>query len=83
MRLGILALAADGSFSDGTARATRVIRDLERAGLPLDGIATAVQGGFLSFDLFEIGTTTGSPRLPARRSGRPPRVRASRLSSSW
>lgn len=56
VRRGILAPAADGSFTDGTARATRVIRDLERAGLPLDGIAAAVEGGFLSFDLFEIGT---------------------------
>ena len=53
--LGILIPGEDGSFTAGAARVTRVIRDLERAGLPLDGIAKAVSAGFLEFGLFEQG----------------------------
>ncbi len=52
--LGILAAREDGSFSAGSARSARVIRDLQRSGLLLEDIAEAVQGGFLSFDLFDL-----------------------------
>jgi class 3 adenylate cyclase len=52
--LGILAAREDGSFTAGSARSARVIRDLQRSGLLLEDIAEAVQGGFLSFDLFDL-----------------------------
>jgi adenylate cyclase len=78
VRLGILTPGADGSFTPGAARATRVVRDLERAGLPLDGIAEAIQGGFLSFDLFDLGNydriaslTADTFRRAAERTGIP------------
>jgi adenylate cyclase len=53
IRLGILTRGEDGSFAPGAARTARVIRDLERSGLPLDGIAEAVAAGFLSFSVFD------------------------------
>jgi adenylate cyclase len=53
IRLGILTRGEDDSFAPGAARTARVIRDLERSGLPLAGIADAVAGGFLSFSVFD------------------------------
>ena len=68
----------DGRFTTGAARATRVIRDFERGGLPLDGIAEAVQGGYLSFGLFDLDTydriaalTSETFREAAERTGIP------------
>ncbi len=51
--LGILSPNDDGVFTPGSARATRVIRDLERSGLPLDAIASAVRAGELDFGMFD------------------------------
>jgi adenylate cyclase len=51
--LGIIP-SQDGSFTPGTARATRIIKDLERSGLPLDGIANAVKAGELDFGMFDL-----------------------------
>jgi hypothetical protein len=53
IRFGILTRGEDGSFTPSAARTARIIRDLERSGLPLDGIAEAVGAGFLSFSVFD------------------------------
>ena len=78
VELGILSPNEDGSFTAGAARAARVIRDLERGGLPLDGIAEAVKGGFISFDIFDLGNydriaslTADTFRQAADRAGIP------------
>jgi adenylate cyclase len=52
-RAGILWGDDDGSFTVGAGRAARIVRDLELAGLPLDGIAAAVREGFISFEIFD------------------------------
>jgi adenylate cyclase len=74
--LGILAAREDGSFTTGSARATRVIRDLQHSGLLLEDIAEAVKGGFLSFDLFDLDNydrisalTADTFRRTAERTG--------------
>ena len=54
VELGILAPREDGSFTPGASRATRVIRDLTRSGLPLEGIAGAVNAGELDFGMFDL-----------------------------
>jgi adenylate cyclase len=52
VRAGILAIDEEGSFTSGAARVARIIRGLQRSGLPLDAIATAVARGSLSFEVF-------------------------------
>jgi adenylate cyclase len=47
--VGLLAPDTDGAFSDGDARRARLYRGLERAGLPLEEVAEAVDRGGLSF----------------------------------
>jgi adenylate cyclase len=76
--LGILKPTDDGSFTPGAARAARVIHELERSGLPLDGIAEAVRGGHLDFGIFDggaydrIAALTGETfRQAAERTGVP------------
>ena len=78
VRLGILTPVEDGSFTLGAARAARVIRDFERGGLPLDAMAEAVRGGYLSFGLFDLDTydriaalTSETFRQAAERTGIP------------
>ncbi len=78
VRLGIVTPGADGAFTPGAARATRVVFDLERAGLSLDGIAEAVDGGIISFGIFDLSTfdriaaLTGETfRQAAERTGIP------------
>jgi adenylate cyclase len=51
----IVSPSGDGTFTTGAVRAITVISDLERAGLPIDGIAEAVRGGHLSFEFFDSG----------------------------
>jgi adenylate cyclase len=47
--LGILEPIQEGHVSPGAVRRTRLIRGLERAGIPLEGVAAALVGGGLSF----------------------------------
>jgi class 3 adenylate cyclase len=47
--LGILTPTGDGEVSPGAVRRTRLLHGLERAGFPLDGLATAIAGGAISF----------------------------------
>ncbi len=54
VELGIITPNEDGGFTAGAARAARVVRDLERAGLPLDGLAGAVKAGELGFGMFDL-----------------------------
>jgi hypothetical protein len=53
IELGILRPGTGDTFSSGDARRARWIRALERAGVPLDGIAAAVRDGTLSFSFFD------------------------------
>ena len=53
VQLGILSPGAGDSFSSGDARRARWVRNLERSGLPLDGIAAAVRDGALSFSFLD------------------------------
>ena len=53
--LGLLATRGpDGRFSEGDLRRVRLLRGLEQGGLPLDGIATLVRNGELSFDFLDL-----------------------------
>jgi adenylate cyclase len=47
--LGVMRPDDDGLFSRGDVRITRWVHSLEVAGVPLDGLATAVRDGTLSF----------------------------------
>ena len=47
--VGVLGRMPDGTFLEGDARRTRLYQGLERAGLPLEAIAEAVDRGGLSF----------------------------------
>jgi len=47
--LGVMRPDEDGLFSRGDVRITRWVHSLEVAGVPLDGLATAVRDGTLSF----------------------------------
>ncbi len=50
IELGILASPVDGSpISPGDVRRVRLVHGMEQGGLPLEGIATAVRNGDLSF----------------------------------
>jgi adenylate cyclase len=52
--LGLLVRPADGStFTLGDLRRVRLLRGMEDGGLPLEGIATAVGQGDLSFDFLD------------------------------
>lgn len=46
---GLLSATNEGSFTDGDARRVRLFQGLERAGLPLEEVAEAVDRGGLSF----------------------------------
>jgi adenylate cyclase len=47
--VGVLAPAADGTFTEGDVRRTRLYQGLERTGLPLEAIREALDAGELSF----------------------------------
>jgi adenylate cyclase len=51
--LGILAPEEPDRFSQGDVRRVLMARSLEDAGIPLDGVAAAIQRGALSLDFFD------------------------------
>ena len=53
VELGILRPVAGGAFSHGDARRARWVHGLERSGVPLDRMATAVRDGALSFSFLD------------------------------
>jgi adenylate cyclase len=54
VELGILTPAAGAAFSPGDALRARWLRSLERAGVPLEGLASAVRDGVLSFSFLDV-----------------------------
>jgi len=55
VELGILTPDAEDRFSPGDALRARWLRSLERAGVPLEGLAVAVRDGVLSFAFLDVG----------------------------
>jgi adenylate cyclase len=53
VELGILSSGPDGHFSEGDVRRVRLMQTLERAGMPLRGVAAAVQSGNLSLGFLD------------------------------
>jgi adenylate cyclase len=51
---GVLTPAAADGFSPGDALRARWLQSLERAGVPLDGIAAAIRDGALSFSFLDV-----------------------------
>jgi adenylate cyclase len=51
---GVVVPAPDGTFSEGDARRARLYQGLERAGLPVETIAEALQRGELSFAFLDL-----------------------------
>jgi adenylate cyclase len=54
VELGILTPAAGDAFSPGDLRRARWVQSLERAGVPLEGMAAAVRDGTLSFSFLNV-----------------------------
>jgi adenylate cyclase len=54
VELGILTPGAGDAFSPGDALRARWVQSLERAGVPLDGMAAAVRDGALSFSFMDV-----------------------------
>ncbi|HEX3201619.1 MAG TPA: hypothetical protein VHW42_06770, partial [Actinomycetes bacterium] len=52
--LGILTPAAGDGYSPGDALRARWVQSLERAGVPLEGLAAAVRDGVLSFSFLDV-----------------------------
>jgi adenylate cyclase len=52
--LGILKPGPGDAFSSGDVRRARWVRSLERAGVPLDGMAAAIRQGTLSFSFLDV-----------------------------
>jgi adenylate cyclase len=55
VELGILIPDAADAFSPGDALRARWLQSLERAGVPLEGLAAAVRDGVLSFSFLDVG----------------------------
>jgi adenylate cyclase len=55
IELGILRLAEDDSVSQGDVLRARWVHGLDEAGVPLEGMATAVRDGTLSFSYLDAG----------------------------
>jgi adenylate cyclase len=53
--LGILTPAAGEVFSPGDALRARWLQSLERAGVPLEGLAAAIRNGVVSFSFLDVG----------------------------
>jgi adenylate cyclase len=53
VELGILQPGSDDTYSPGDVRRARWVKGFERAGVPLEGIATAVRDGALSFSYLD------------------------------
>jgi adenylate cyclase len=54
VELGILTPASAEAFSPGDALRARWLQSLERAGVPLEGLAAAVRDGALSFSFLDV-----------------------------
>jgi adenylate cyclase len=54
VELGILTPDAGAAFSPGDALRARWLQSLERAGVPLEGLAAAVRDGALSFSFLDV-----------------------------
>ena len=54
VELGILTSAAGDAFSPGDVLRARWVQSLERAGIPLEGMAAAVRDGALSFSFMDV-----------------------------
>jgi adenylate cyclase len=54
VELGILTPAAGAVFSPGDALRARWVQSIERAGVPLEGLASAVRDGVLSFSFLDV-----------------------------
>jgi adenylate cyclase len=54
VELGILTPDAGGEFSRGDVLRARWLQSLERAGVPLEGLAAAVRDGALSFSFLDV-----------------------------
>ena len=52
--LGIISLGQGGNFSEGDVRRVRLMQTLERAGVPLEGVAAAIRRGDLSLDFMDL-----------------------------
>jgi adenylate cyclase len=55
VELGILTSAAGDAFSPGDVLRARWLQSLERAEVPLEGLAAAVRDGVLSFSFLDVG----------------------------
>jgi adenylate cyclase len=55
VELGILTPGAGDEFSPGDVLRARWMQSLERAGVPLEGLASAVRDGVLSFSFLDVG----------------------------
>ena len=55
VELGILTPAGGDGFSPGDALRARWLPSLERAGVPLEGLAAAVRDGVVSFSFLDVG----------------------------
>jgi adenylate cyclase len=55
VELGLLTPAAGDGFSPGDVLRARWLQSLERAGVPLEGLAAAVRDGVLSFSFLDVG----------------------------
>ena len=55
VELGILTPGVGGAFSPGDVLRARWVQSLERAGVPLEGLAAAVGDGVLSFSFLDVG----------------------------
>jgi len=54
VELGILTPDAGGEFAPGDVLRARWLRSLERAGVPLEGVAAAIRDGSLSFSFLDV-----------------------------
>jgi class 3 adenylate cyclase len=54
VEVGILKPGPGDAFSAGDVRRARWVRSLERAGVPLDGMAAAIRQGTLSFSFLDV-----------------------------
>jgi adenylate cyclase len=55
VELGVLTPGAGETFSPGDVLRARWLQSLERAGVPLEGLAAAIRGGALSFSFLDVG----------------------------
>jgi hypothetical protein len=68
VELGILRPGPGDAFSSGDVLRARWVEGLERAGMPLDGLAAAVREGALSFSFMDV-TAFDSEQARSGRTG--------------